>query len=210
VGAIDRLVLTGDLAAHGQPAVYEALRQLLLPWLDRLRLVPGNHDDSKSLRQAFAERVSTDTGKATFQEDLSGVGIIGLDTSRPWRVSGKLGQDQLAWLANALASPLPVVIFMHHPPVAVGTWWLDKDMLRDREAFKALLAGSNVRAVICGHVHQSFEGRLGHIPVWTTPSTAYQFHPGSLFPRTTRAAAGFRVVEFSNDALHSFVMDAQA
>jgi Icc protein len=203
VGAFDRLVLTGDLATHGQAAVYRALRARLAPWLDRLRLVPGNHDEGARIQDVFADRVLQGTQGATFVDDLPGLRLVGLDTSRPWRVSGKLGEAQLAWLPGVLGEATPALLFMHHPPLSVGTWWLDKDQLRDRSAFAAAIQNRGVLGAFCGHVHQAFEGTLGSVPVWTTPSTAYQFKPGSLIPQTERAPAAFRVIEVSDGALSS-------
>jgi 3',5'-cyclic AMP phosphodiesterase CpdA len=200
--AIDRVVLTGDLATHGQRAVYFALRALLIPFIDKLRVLPGNHDDRKLIREIFEDRFKGGPG-ANFVDPAQDLRLIGLDTSRPGRVSGKLGKEQLAWLKAVLSLQIPTLIFMHHPPLKVGTWWLDKDILRDRREFETALQPSAVRGVFCGHVHQAFQGNLGRVPVWTTPSTAYQFAPGSWIPRPTRAPAAHREIEFSSETLHS-------
>lgn len=205
-GRFDRLVLTGDLAAHGQPEVYRALRTRLEPWLEKVRLVPGNHDHAHLLRQVFSDRMLEGTPAANFLDELSGVRLVGLDSSRPWRVSGALGRPQLDWLSSVLDPATPSLLFLHHPPVAIGTWWLDKDRLRDRKAFGAAMQDRGVQGVFCGHVHQEAQGRLGTVPVWTTPSTAYQFKPGSLIPRTERRAAGLRVIELSEGALTTSVV----
>lgn len=196
-GPLDRVVLTGDIATHGQKAVYAALRERLTPWHSKLRLVPGNHDNSPALREVFHDRVREDAPRTNFLEDLEGVRLVGLDSSRPWRVSGALGHAQLAWLEEALAPQTPSLIFLHHPPLPIGTWWLDKDLLRDRAAFTQLAQAHAVLGVFCGHVHQEAAGRLGAVRVWTTPSTAYQFKPGSLIPRTEPKAAAVRLIEVS-------------
>lgn len=207
VGSCDRLVLTGDLAARGQRAVYGELRTRLAGWLDRLRLVPGNHDDARALGQVFAERVAPDAPAACFLEVLGGVQLVGLDSSRPRRVSGRLGAGQRAWLAQALATGVPSLLFVHHPPIAVGAWWLDKDRPRDRTALAELVRGRRVLGLFCGHVHQPFEGRLADVPVWTTPSTAYQFAPRALLPRRTREApAAGRLIEVRDGVLRTSLL----
>lgn len=205
VGEFDRLVITGDLAAHGERAVYEALRARLAPWLPRLRVVPGNHD-SRHLREVFADRMVGGSPAANFLDEVDGVRLVGLDSSRRWRISGALGFAQLEWLSSVLDPATRSLVFLHHPPRSIGTWWLDKDLLRDRAAFSEAIQGRGVQGVFCGHVHQESEGLLGQIPVWTTPSTAYQFKPGSLLPRTDRCASGFRVIEINDGVLTTSVV----
>jgi Icc protein len=205
-GDFDRLVLTGDLAAHGQPAVYRALRTRLGPYLAKLRLVPGNHDDGRLLRQTFSDRMLNGSPATNFLDDVGGVRLLGLDSSRPWRVSGALGRAQLDWLSSQLDPVVPSLLFLHHPPLTLGTWWLDKDCLRDRKALAAVIQDRCVQGVFCGHVHQEAEGRLGAVPVWTTPSTAYQFKPRSLIPRTERRSAGVRVIEITAGVVKTSVV----
>lgn len=206
VGEFDRLVITGDLAAHGQAAVYDALRARLTPWLSKLRVVPGNHDSAGRVRDVFADRMLGGSPAANFLDEVHGVRLVGLDSSRRFRISGALGTAQLDWLSSVLDPALPSLVFLHHPPRSIGTWWLDKDLLRDRAAFSEIIQGRGVQGVFCGHVHQESEGVLGQVPVWTTPSTAYQFKPRSLMPRTDRRDSGFRVIEITGGVLTTSVV----
>lgn len=200
---IDRVILTGDIAKTRFEGVYPALREMLQPWWDKLRLVPGNHDHRDQIQAVFDARLTAVGRKSAFSEDLAGVRLVGLDTARPFRVSGRLGVTQLSWLNERLETRLPTIIFMHHPPLPVGAWWLGKDLLRDRKAFAAVLQGKPIRAIVCGHVHQPFEGTFHGTPILTTPSTAYQFHPTSLIPRTTAAPPGFRIIEIEETVITS-------
>jgi len=205
-GGFERLVITGDVAARGQLRVYRELRTRLAPLLAKVRLVPGNHDAAGCLGEVFSDRMSTRTPAATFFEDLDGVRLIGLDSSRPWRTSGVLGPSQLDWLDRLLDGAAASVVFLHHPPLRVGAWWLDQDRLRDHRAFAEVLRDRGVLGVFCGHVHQEREGRLGVVPVWTTPSTAYQFKPGSWIPRSEPKAPGFRLIEIEGGVLRTSVI----
>lgn len=203
VDPVDRVVLTGDIANTRFERIYPALRELLQPWWDRLRLIPGNHDHRDQIQAVFDARLTAVARKSAFSEDLAGVRLVGLDTARPFRVSGRLGATQLSWLNEQLEAGLPTLIFMHHPPLAVGAWWLGKDLLRDRKAFATVLQDKPIRAIVCGHVHQPFEGTFHGTPILTTPSTAYQFHPTSLIPRTTAAPPGFRIIEIEETVITS-------
>jgi Icc protein len=201
VGYVDRVILSGDIANTRFESIYPPLRELLTPWWDKLRLIPGNHDHRDQIQRVFGERLTAVGNKSAFSEDLAGVRLIGLDTARPFRVSGRIGALQLSWLGDQLDAGLPTLIFLHHPPLAVGAWWLGKDLLRDRRALAKVVQGKSVRAILCGHVHQPFEGTFHGIPLFTTPSTAYQFHPTSLIPRTTGAPPAFRVIEMEAGAI---------
>ena len=69
----------------------------------------------------------------------------------------------------------------HHPPMAVGSPWLDKMGLQNpAELFSITDRHPQSRGVICGHVHQEFSGKHGALQLFATPSTCVQFTPGSV------------------------------
>ncbi len=196
---LDRLVLTGDLVNQRRAETYARLAEALQPWWSRLLVVPGNHDHRELCRAAFADRFVAGRPTLNFDDVCGDTRLLGLDSLWRGRVVGRLGKEQLRWLETALASAdLPVLVFVHHPPVRVGCWWLDKDILRDRAALAAIVHRSPVRveAIFTGHVHQQLLGQLEGVPVHTTPSTAYQFPPRARRPHAVqRGQPGFRLIE---------------
>lgn len=207
IAGIDLLVLTGDLANQRRPETYARLREAVDGFADRLRVLPGNHDNREMVRAAFGDRLLAGSATLNFVARLGDFRLIGLDTLRPGRVHGRLGDAQLAWLAGELRqSEAPVILFMHHPPIRVGTWWLDKDLLRDREELRHIVQGSPVRALFCGHVHQESVGRFGDADVWTTPSTAYQFPPHALLPGSERSPPALRVIDLAGGRIETHVV----
>jgi Icc protein len=195
-GQVDQLVLTGDLASVRRRETYAQLRTALADWQGRLRVLPGNHDSRPLLRESFGDLLGPEPGCANFLVELGGWTLLGLDSLRPRRVYGRLGCDQLAWLERELPRVrTPVVAFVHHPPIRVGCWWLDKDLLRDREELGKVLGRARVLALFCGHVHQEHCGLFGELPVFTTPSTAYQFPPAGFWPHKADRAPAYRVID---------------
>ena len=196
-GPFDRIILTGDLASVRKPETYSRLREALAPFWDRVRVLPGNHDSRSLMASTFSERLLDQGGWLSFVDVLPGLRLIGLDSLRPWRVSGKLGNAQRAWLAGELEeSEEPVLLFLHHPVLRIGCWWLDKDLLRDSDELKEMLRGSCVQALFFGHVHQEFSGEFAGLPAHATPSTAYQFRPHAIRPGATeRGEPAFRIIE---------------
>ena len=88
--------------------------------------------------------------------------MIGLDSQLTGEDAGELGSEQLAWLDDRLAvdPARSAVLFLHHPPIAVGSPWVDRIGLLDAGALESVLARHpQVRAVITGHVHQEASGR---------------------------------------------------
>jgi 3',5'-cyclic-AMP phosphodiesterase len=201
-GEFDRIILTGDLANVRKPATYARLREVLAPVLDRTRLIPGNHDSRRLVAETFTDRILAGRGTVNFVDSLPGLRLIGLDSMRPFRVSGKLGDDQRAWLQIVLQeSNDPTLLFVHHPVLRVGCWWLDKDILRDASQLADIVRGSCVRAIFFGHVHQVFSGEFAGVPTYATPSTAYQFPPHSIRPMATgRGEPSFRIIEVDGDS----------
>jgi Icc protein len=210
LGPVDLMVLTGDLANERRPETYARLRETVGEWIDRLRVVPGNHDHREMVRAAFGDRLLRGAGTLNFVEEVGAFRILGLDTLRPRRIHGRLGETQLRWLREELGrSSAPALLFMHHPPVSVGTWWLDRDLLRDHDALREIVRHTPVHAFFCGHVHQPCSGGFGGADVWTTPSTAYQFLPGSLLPASLRSAApAFRVIDLEEGCVSTHVVDS--
>ncbi|HEX5052468.1 MAG TPA: metallophosphoesterase [Planctomycetota bacterium] len=203
---IERLVLTGDLANSGSAEAYAQLASVLQPWRDRLRLVPGNHDDRERLRAAFPSLWPGAPSRLRSVERVGDWRFVLLDSLEPGRTLGRLGEEQLGWLREQLEGDAPSVLFVHHPPLRVGCWWLDKDLLRDLRELTAILAPSAVRWIFSGHVHQEQHGRLGQADVWTTPSTAYQYRPRSWLPVPGARTPAFRLIELDEGQVHTRVV----
>jgi Icc protein len=71
-----------------------------------------------------------------------------------------------------------VLICLHHHPVAVGSAWLDALGIANRDSlFVVINRHRNVRALLWGHVHQSFDEHSGDLRLLATPSTCVQFKP---------------------------------
>ena len=206
----DHMVITGDHTHDELPESYQALRRMLDPWWDRIHMVPGNHDDRSLIREIFADRVPTTAAEfITFSIDAGAWRIIGLDSHRPGEVSGAVSDEQVEWLKGQLDAhgDGPVAIFMHHPPIQVGSPWLDALMLQDADRLLEVLSSSpQIQVVSCGHVHHEFEGQFGEAKVLATPSTGVQFDPTADEPCSSADAPGYRVFEFGATRMSSHVI----
>ncbi|WP_169581182.1 MULTISPECIES: phosphodiesterase [Microbacterium] len=174
----DAVVFTGDLADLGEPAAYTELRALVEPFARRIEArvfwVMGNHDDRASFRTALLDEVGH-TGPVDGVAELDGLRVITLDSTVPGRHHGELSDAQLAWLQNVLATPAPLgtILAMHHPPVPSVLPLASSVELRDQRRLAGVLRGTDVRAIIAGHLHYSTFATFAGIPVSVASSTCY-------------------------------------
>ena len=203
-GRVDHLVVTGDHTNDDLAVTYEAVRDILQPWRDRVWFVPGNHEDRSTLRTTFPDRIpGTGADRITFSFSAGESLCIGLDTHVPGQVGGHIGADQIEWLEAQLEAhdPVSAVLFMHHPPILLGLAWLDKIGLAGRERLQdVMLRDARIRLVCCGHVHHESSHRVGAATIVTTPSTGLQFSPDSEAALFVPAPPGYRIIELDEDS----------
>ncbi len=201
-GSAERLIVTGDLAHDELRETYVVLRELLGDWLPKLRLIPGNHENRDFMRQVFGDRVTVVSDRNVFADSIDGWRLIGLDSQLPGEVRGQLGDSQRDWLARELAAePLrPTAVFLHHPPLKVGTGWLDEIGLEDAERLLELLRRSpQVKFVCCGHIHHEMTVAQANVLLLTTPSTSVQFLPETEMLVPDSVPPGFRIFDLEPD-----------
>ncbi len=209
-GRVDHVVVTGDHTHDETPEACQALRQILEPWLDRLWQVPGNHDDRAVLRAAFADRIRGEgAARVNFSFTADRWLCLGLDTQLPGQVAGLMDEDQVGWIRRQLAEHEPdaVALFLHHPPVVMGSVWMDRIGLTGRELLQELIQeDARIRLVCCGHVHYESEHTVGAATVVTTPSTGLQFLPEGDVTTFVAAPPAYRVIELSGDRFSTRVV----
>lgn len=190
----DLIFLTGDLAQDEMEETYRRLIQALQPFDCPKYGIPGNHDDERYMRAIFHELHLQDNRHVI----LDHWNLILLNTQKPRAVEGYLSVEQLDFLANALGMypEHHALIFMHHPPVAINSAWIDRLMLSNHTEFwKTIAPFKHIKGIFCGHVHQSAEIEHHRIPVYTTPSTCFQFTALSQQFSVSHEMPGFRVIE---------------
>lgn len=174
----DAIVFTGDLTDLGEPGAYAALRAAVEPVAERLGApviwVAGNHDERPALREGLLDEAPTQE-PVTGVWDLDGLRLIALDSTVPGWHHGDLDRAQLDWLRGVLAEPAPLgtILALHHPPLPSHIPFFDILELQHQDDFAAAIAGSDVRAILAGHLHYSTAGTFAGVPVSVAAATCY-------------------------------------
>ncbi|WP_344092407.1 phosphodiesterase [Microbacterium deminutum] len=174
----DAIVFTGDLTDLGEPDAYRALRDAVQPVAERLGApvvwVAGNHDERPAMRRDLLALEPTQEPVVGVW-DLGGLRLVALDTSVPGWHHGDLDDGQLAWLREVLAVPAPLgtIIAMHHPPLPSHLPLFDILELRDQGRLAQAIGGTDVRAILAGHLHYSTSGTFAGVPVSVSAATCY-------------------------------------
>ncbi len=176
---IDAIVFTGDLADLGEASAYARLRAMAESFAERIGAriiwVMGNHDDRSVFRAALLDDRSANTAPIDRVDELDGLRVVTLDTAVPGEHYGEIVDAQLEWLASVLREPAPLgtILAMHHPPVPAVLPLAASVELRDQRRLAGVLRGSDVRAIIAGHLHYSTFATFAGIPVSVASSTCY-------------------------------------
>ena len=174
----DAFVLTGDIADKGEAEAYRRMRDIIEAAAERLGAaviwVMGNHD----VRSAFRSELLREEGASAPVDrvfDIKGLRIIALDTSVPGYHHGELSSDQLAWLADLLSEPASngTLLALHHPPVPTPLPLMNILELREQARLAEVVAGSDIRAILGGHLHYATTGLFAGIPVSVAAATCY-------------------------------------
>lgn len=199
----DVVIVTGDISEDETRVSYQHAQRVFstleCPWY----WLGGNHDQPALMRDVCGVEDEIDLGDWR---------LLIADTHAPGGAHGELGEARIAGLVERLArDERPALLAMHHPPLAVGSAWLDEIGLKDSEAlWQALMPFAQLKAIICGHIHQAFVGRrqldAGEVMIYGCPATADQFLPGAVdFAVDEAACAGYRIVDLQGSEWATWV-----
>ncbi|PPH08488.1 phosphodiesterase [Rathayibacter sp. AY1H3] len=178
-GALDAIVVTGDVADRGEEDAYRRVRAALDPLGERFGCpivwVMGNHDE----RRAFRSILFDETGDADTPidqvVDLGGLRLVALDSAVPGFHHGALTDVQLDTLADMLSTPAPLgtVLALHHPPLPTPLGAMTVLELRGMDRLEEIVRGTDVRAILGGHLHYPTAATFAGVPVFVAGATSY-------------------------------------
>ncbi|MGO4103806.1 phosphodiesterase [Leifsonia sp. YAF41] len=165
------------------------------------------NDQSSLERHSIDQRVEHPVDQVF---DIDGLRIIALDTSVPGYHHGELTAEQLAWLADILRTPAArgTLLALHHPPVPTPLPLMNILELREQQRLADVVAGSDIRAILGGHLHYATTGLFAGIPVSVAAATCYTMDLSAPIRELTGVAGGtsLNLVHIYDDqVVHSVV-----
>lgn len=176
-GAPQAILLTGDIADDGSREAYEHIREVFAPAPCPVLAIPGNHDHPETLREVLCDAPFVTEGTHALGAHWC---VHLLDSHVAGEVGGRLRDEAVARLPapGSVADGVHHLIALHHPPVPLGSAWMDDIGLAEPDALLRAVDGSPaIRAVLWGHAHQRFDAHRGNTHLMCTPSTCMQFAP---------------------------------
>jgi Icc protein len=176
---------TGDLSHLAQADEFDTVEQMLkTSKASQVFYVPGEHDilsDNGALYlQRFGKRTQGNGWYSFDQKGVHFIGLVNVANLKPGGL-GVLGQEQLDWLKNDVASlgaSTPIVVYAHVPLWTVSQKW--GWGTQDSEQALSLLKKFGSVTVLNGHIHQVLQKTEGNITFHTACSTAFpQPAPGT-------------------------------
>ena len=197
--SIDLVLATGDIADNGSEEAYLRARDYFSRLAAPVLWLPGNHDHAEVMAAVLGQR-----GELQRTAETGHWQVLMLNSQIPGAVGGRLGAGELQTLRSCLQDAARrsqhVLVCLHHQPVAMGSAWIDRQMLADSEDFLALLGQFDcVRGVLWGHVHQQLDRDYNGWQLMATPSSCVQFAPGSDVFKADDAPPGYRWLDLLAD-----------
>lgn len=174
----DFVAVTGDLIQDDSSAAYERFCEQFSSLNLPIHCIPGNHD----IRELMEKALQRPSFHYCETVHLGGWTIVGLDSCLSGTAEGEVSQGELERLRSILDETKDgyVLVCLHHPPLPVGSKWLDSVGLNNGDEFLDLIGQyKQVRGAIFGHVHQAVDETRSGIRIIGTPSTCRQFKVNS-------------------------------
>ncbi|MBL4743640.1 MAG: 3',5'-cyclic-AMP phosphodiesterase [Cycloclasticus sp.] len=194
----DIILLTGDLSQDASETSYlrliEHLEKLQIPCY----VLPGNHDVPGTLDVIFNQQPVSYQAFLHHDKWL----FAFLDSETPNEEGGTLDEQAVKELEQEISAHpnKHILICLHHQLIPVDSEWLDTMTVANPDSLINLIKRfDNVRGVIHGHVHQEFNSHIGGTPLYSVPSTCFQFKPLSKEFAIDNIAPGYRWLRLKSD-----------
>jgi 3',5'-cyclic-AMP phosphodiesterase len=187
----DLMMITGDLTQNPCEESYQRLYYYLTPLALPVICLPGNHDNI-GLMQSILNSANVSCKQQYLFDSWQ---IICLNSQIPNNPGGRLEDCELTLLEQCLAD-YPnhhAMIAVHHHCTPTNSVWMDTMMITNSQKFIDLvLRYPQAKVVITGHIHQCLTAQIQNLHILGTPSTCFQFTPGSYNFSMDRTAPGYR------------------
>ena len=173
----DFYIISGDLI-HDDEVFYRDFFELCNQLEKPVYPMMGNHDKRQALKKYVKNNLIDKNGYLNYAISAYSIEIICLDTAIKDEIEGAIVESSMQWLEEKLRQNQnkPIIIFMHHPPIEIGSILFDHIKCNNGKEFINLISKyNNVKEVIFGHVHCFFKKFINGIEFSSCPSVSIQY-----------------------------------
>lgn len=174
----DVVLVTGDITNEGLLEETKRAKSILDSLNAPYFITPGNHDDRKHLDMIFGSpHLLVENGFINYVIDDYELRMICMDSVIAGESGGKICKIRTEWLDKEISKDLekPTIVFMHHPPIKYGILETDQDgFVGENNLGSVIEKYSNIKALLCGHIHLQTHTYWRGTVVSTAPSMGMQ------------------------------------
>jgi 3',5'-cyclic-AMP phosphodiesterase len=194
---IDEVICGGDI---GELTAYSKFFDSLKDF--KLHVTPGNHDRSVEVLKYHTSPELTGKRAVFGSHDDEHFKYVFLDTSKE-----SLDEEQFRFLLNELKTDKKVLLFMHHPVLAVSTPVDRLYPLYGREKIAEQLQRHKKEVLVfCGHYHVSDERVAGNITQFVTPAVSFQIVKEAESLQIHNNYFGYRIITLDEDSVTTDIL----
>lgn len=194
---IDTIIIGGDI---GESHTLELFFSKLTHY--NLLTILGNHDSFDDVSKFWKNKKSEGTDQLFYSIDEEFYRLIFMDSS-----SEEIRNNQLRWMDKQLNTEKTIMLFVHHPVVAIDTPIDKMYALKNRETiiskFQKLL---NKVIVFSGHYHMAEKIIFNNITQYITPAISYQVNKNAKALETTNEYFGYRIIKLNGADMETEVV----
>ena len=196
---IKDIVFGGDI---GESSSHQWFFDRLKPF--SLKLILGNHDNFKKVSEYY--QIHTEKDALYYAHEDVNYKFLFLDTS-----SDALSNIQLEWLRSELTTNKKLLVFIHHPILAIDTPVDKLYPLKNREQLKSVLSEIKRSVTLfCGHYHMNDERTNKNIKQITTQSLSFQLVKQATELKVDNSNFGYRIINLETDKIKTEVVSFNA
>ncbi len=189
---IEEIILGGDLGdKKSNKWFFESLKDY------KVAITLGNHDSFNEVTKHFNLKLPSGRKEHYYSELRNNHKFIFLDSS-----SGSVSQEQFDWFRKELNTSKSILLFIHHPILAVDAEVDKRVPLIGRDNMKAeLLHIENEVTIFCGHYHLEDERKNNNIRQFITPAVSFQVEKIPNEIRINNSTFGYRIIEIDDSEI---------
>ncbi|MDB4292806.1 metallophosphoesterase [Maribacter sp.] len=159
----------------------------------------GNHDDFSEVMRQRNFRIPQGQTELYYTQELPFYKFIFLDSS-----SGSISDPQFDWFKKELLTTKNIMLFIHHPILALDAEVDKRFALKGRDKIKTeLLDLKNDVSIFCGHYHLEDKKKNGTVRQYITPASSYQVEKIPDEIKVNNESFGYRIIELDKEELRT-------